>query len=150
MPTAGRTPIPAPAQSSHSQGSENSAMPVRRGRRKREPFQEKGGQPAPAICHGGPELREPCRQEVALHAGTCKPWRLPHLPPMNPAEPWGSSSHLLLTVKYIQMEPHIAVSEDIQSKEDREYLQHPTSSSAERTPASKPSYQATNNVRPVF
>ena len=55
MPAAGRTPPPAPAQSSYSQGSENSALPVRRGRRKREPFQEKGGQPAPAICHGGLE-----------------------------------------------------------------------------------------------
>lgn len=63
MPTAGRTPPPALAQPSHSQGSENSAVPVRRGRREREPFQEKGGQPAPAICHGG------LGAEGALQAG---------------------------------------------------------------------------------
>lgn len=85
--------------------SENSTKAGRRGRRKREPFQEKGGQLAPAMCHGGRELREPCRPGVALHAGTCKPWPLPQLSPWSPAEPWGHSSHPLLTVKYLQMQP---------------------------------------------
>lgn len=157
MPTPGRTPPPAPAQSSHSQGSENSAMPVRRGRRKREPFQEKGGQPAPALCHGGPELREPCRQGVALHAGTCKPWRLPHLPPQEPCRALGQQLPLAANSQVYtdaamgkRPQPCIAVSENIQSKEGRECLQHPTSSSAQRTPATKSSYRATNNVRPVF
>lgn len=43
--------------------AQNSAVPVRRGRRKGEPFQEKGGQLAPAICHQGPGA------EGALQAG---------------------------------------------------------------------------------
>lgn len=74
----------------------------------------------------------------------------------NPAEPWGSSSHLLLTVKYIQMshgQEATATHCSLRGHPEQggqEHLQHPTSSSAQRTPASKSSYQATNNMRPVY
>lgn len=96
---------PAPAQSSHSQGSENSAMPVRRGRRKREPFQEKGGQLAQ------PSAIEDRRAEGALQGeGGSARWHLQALaialsPPQAPCRALGQQLHLLLTVKYTQMQP---------------------------------------------
>lgn len=92
MTTAERTPPPAPAQSSHSQGSENSAMPVRRGRKKKEPFQEKGGQPAQPSAIEDPRAEGALQGEVALHAGTCNP-------PQEPCRALGQQLRLLLTVK---------------------------------------------------
>lgn len=99
-----QTPPPAPAQSSHSQGSENSAMPVRRGRRKREPFQEKGGQPAQPSAIEDP--REPCR-------GRWLCMLAPASPPRSPAEPSQVYTDAAMGKR---PRPHIAVSEHIQSK----------------------------------
>lgn len=124
MPTAGRTPPPALAQPSHSRGSENSAVPVRRGRREREPFQEKGGQPAPAICRGGPGA------EGALQAGGGSAgWHLGALaiaPSISPPRALGQQLPLAANSQVYtdaamgrRPQPRIAVSEDIQSKEGR-------------------------------
>lgn len=124
MPTAGRAPPPAPAQSSHSQGSENSAMPVRRGRRKREPFQEKGGQPAPATCHQG------LRAEGAGGGWLCmlapaSPGNCPSSPPGALQSPGAAAplaaNHQVYTDAAMgkRPQPRIAVSEDIQCKEGR-------------------------------
>lgn len=116
MPTAGKTPCPAPAQSCHSQGSENSAMPVRRGRRKREPFQEKGGQPAQPSAIEDPRAEGALQGEVALHAGTCKP------PPgalhsPGAAAPLAANSQVYTDAAMGKRpQPHLAVSEHIQSK----------------------------------
>lgn len=106
MPTAGRTSPSAPAQSSHSQGSENSTMPMRRGRRKREPFREKRRSTCTShLPSRTQELREPCRLRWLCVLAPASLGDCPVSLHKNPAEPWGSSSHLLLTVKYIQMQP---------------------------------------------
>lgn len=74
MPTAERTSPSAPAQSSHSQGSENSTMPMRRGRRKREPFQEKEVSLHKPFAIEDLRAEGALQAEVVLHADTCKPW----------------------------------------------------------------------------
>lgn len=104
-------------------------------RRERESFQEKGGQPAPAICHwepdgdrdspehrrrgGGPVVPP---QKVKQHAGTYKP-RGRRSPPSAPspiqqttkagkkliAEHRDGRSRSLPTVTYIQMQPRVSI-----------------------------------------
>lgn len=99
MPAAGRTPHPTLAWSSAARPGGAEPRQQGEGRRERDSFQEKGGQPAPAICNrrpggdrGSPEhctgWGRPCRPpEVKLHAGTCNPWgrRSPLCPVSHPA-----------------------------------------------------------------
>lgn len=103
---------------------------------KREHFQKKGGQPAPAICHralgGDKDSPEHCRRgrpcchhpEVQQHTCTSNPCRLPHLPPQRPPRhrdsraeqqlPLAVNSHSCTgAATGDRPQPHVAVSENI-------------------------------------
>lgn len=132
------------------------------GRREREPFQGKGGQPTPAICHrgpggdgGSPEHRRwgeaPLLPEVQKHPGTCKPWGSPHLPPMRPprqsVEHGGSSSP---THRHSHgreaAATHCSLGGHLRSKEGiSASVTPPSSSSPQRTLSPRSSYHATND-----
>lgn len=133
VPDAGRTPCPAPPQPFAGRLGKHREE---KAGQKREHFQKKGGQPAPAICHralgGDKDSPEHCRRgrpcchhpEVQQHTCTSNPCRLPHLPPQRPPRhrdsraeqqlPLAVNSHSCTgAATGDRPQPHVAVSENI-------------------------------------